>query len=145
MQKSDPDRRRALSERLRAHEAASDTALSVSLEDFFEGNHDHGSIGCNLNNHPGLQHFYGVLRSARALIGVQGVYVQLAPYESPMMWPFSSTIHFITRLSVDQIRAEVGSLHATSVSLVPPIWEARARSSLPQPEPGFQIVTLWWD
>jgi len=34
-------------------------AAVVSLEDFFEGNQDEGSIGCNIIPYPGLDQFYG--------------------------------------------------------------------------------------
>ena len=29
----------------------------ISVDRFFDGNRDIGSIGCNLNNHPALKHF----------------------------------------------------------------------------------------
>ena len=35
----------------------------VSLEDFFVGNEDYGSIGCNLTEHPGPQFFFERLRA----------------------------------------------------------------------------------
>jgi hypothetical protein len=34
----------------------------VSLEDFFIGNGDQYSIGCNLTEHPGLETFYKILK-----------------------------------------------------------------------------------
>jgi hypothetical protein len=37
----------------------------VSLEQFFEGNDDLGSIGCNLTKHPGVEFFFNTLRTIR--------------------------------------------------------------------------------
>ncbi len=45
----------------------------VSLELFFEGNDDPGSIGCNLTDHPGVDRFYAVLRGIRDRPDVHGV------------------------------------------------------------------------
>ncbi|MGD1097771.1 MAG: hypothetical protein ABSB35_38005 [Bryobacteraceae bacterium] len=49
----------------------------VSLEDFFVGNLDHGSIGCNLRNSPGPEAFFGALRSIRGNESVQDVLVEV--------------------------------------------------------------------
>lgn len=43
----------------------------VSLEDFFTGNNEYGSIGCNLADHPGPQLFFKVLKEIRARSTVQ--------------------------------------------------------------------------
>src|SRR5579862_306607 len=43
----------------------------VSLEDFFTGNKDLGSIGCNIEEHPGLRKFYAVLCAIRQRPEVQ--------------------------------------------------------------------------
>ncbi|MDP4145462.1 MAG: hypothetical protein Q8936_13415 [Bacillota bacterium] len=37
----------------------------ISLELFFEGNDDIGSIGCNLLDHPGTEKFYSVLKNIK--------------------------------------------------------------------------------
>jgi hypothetical protein len=59
----------------------------VSLEDFFTGNNDLGSIGCNLENHPGTQRFFAILRSIRARPEVQDVLVTIYEYElRPQNW-----------------------------------------------------------
>src|SRR5262249_18698986 len=49
----------------------------VSLEEFFTGNEDLGSIGCNLTDHPGMQTFYTELKAIRSRPDVQGVFVAI--------------------------------------------------------------------
>ena len=48
----------------------------VTLEDFFEGNQDEASIGCNLVDHPGVDRFYETLRGIRDRADVQDVLVR---------------------------------------------------------------------
>jgi hypothetical protein len=54
------DSRRELIRKLQAQGLPSSEAPLpvVSLEDFFLGNSDYGSIGCNLSNNPGPQVFF---------------------------------------------------------------------------------------
>jgi hypothetical protein len=61
----------------------------VSLELFFDGNDDPGSIGCNLPDHPGLADFYSVLRSIRDRPEVDGVWVGISELMGPNEWPFT--------------------------------------------------------
>lgn len=57
------------------------TAPIVTLEDFFEGNNDESSIGCNLMEHPGVEKFYYVLLSIRNKDNVQDVLVEIMELE----------------------------------------------------------------
>lgn len=55
----------------------------VDLELFFDGNHDPGSIGCNLADHPEPAHFYTVLQSIRDRPDVHSVWVGISEVMSP--------------------------------------------------------------
>jgi hypothetical protein len=61
----------------------------ISLELFFEGNDDPGSIGCNLPDHPGVHHFYTVLRHIRDRADVHDVRIGITEVMSRDEWPFS--------------------------------------------------------
>ncbi|PFK67047.1 hypothetical protein COJ21_24420 [Priestia megaterium] len=56
------------------------TAPLVSLEEFFEGNDDEGSIGCNLMDHPGIY------------------------------WPFSERVYILSNANPEEIEEWVGIL-----------------------------------
>ena len=64
----------------------------VGLEDFFDGNDDDGSIGCNLleNEHPGPEGFYTVLKAIRSRPEVQDILVEVYEVEDGQ-WPFSES------------------------------------------------------
>ena len=55
----DVSRRNRLVEKLKVKQTqvGQNPGPTVSLEDFFEGNDDLGSIGCNLSAHPGVDVF----------------------------------------------------------------------------------------
>jgi hypothetical protein len=57
------------------YETGEGPAPVVSLELFFEGNDDLASIGCNLTDHPGVPHFFTVLRNLRDRAEAQEVRV----------------------------------------------------------------------
>src|ERR1700722_13449944 len=45
----------------------------ITLQDFFDGNDDDSSIGCNLLEYPGLQAFFVILSGIRSQPEVQDV------------------------------------------------------------------------
>ena len=73
----------------------------VSLEDFFEGNDDEGSIGVNLSPHPGLPKFFQVLARIRDRRDVQDVLVEIWEVDESDAdaWPFSERVYVLTRES----------------------------------------------
>ena len=63
---------------LKAELAAQPMPPIVSIERFFDGNDDLGSIGCNLIEHPGIDTFRDVLTGLLRRPDVQAVYAQVA-------------------------------------------------------------------
>ena len=57
----DSTKRDELIQRIQAQPEHQEGRALVTLAEFFEGNDDLGSIGCNLTDHPGLDHFRQVL------------------------------------------------------------------------------------
>src|ERR1700733_11748064 len=49
----------------------------VRAEQFFDGNDDTGSIGCNLSKHPGMAAFQEILTGLESRSDVQAVYAQI--------------------------------------------------------------------
>jgi len=113
----------------------------VSLEDFFEGNDDVGSIGCNLNDHPGIDFFYQTLKAVRARESVQDVLIRINTVED--MWPFSDVVYIITSSSVAQVQDWLASLHPDEVG-EGRFLEARLAND-PVLLPGMNIIYAWWD
>ena len=115
----------------------------VSLEDFFEGNDDLGSIGCNLMDHPGVNVFYETFLKIRARDDVSDVLVGIYEVEENIedMWPFSELVYIITSADESAVSSWVSDLEVDEVQ------QQNADSLLPVPEveKGFNVIQLWWD
>lgn len=77
----------------------------VTLEAFFEGNNDPGSIGCNLPEPPHPQDFYAFLRNIRSRDDVSDVRIEVREVEGPHSWPFSDTVWIITTAQPSEVHS----------------------------------------
>src|SRR6478609_5932641 len=80
------------------------TAPLVSLEEFFKGNEDEGSIGCNLMDHPGIDTFYSVLLEIKNKPSVQDVFVEVMEVEDEEYWPFSERVYILSQARSQEIK-----------------------------------------
>ncbi|WP_053366253.1 hypothetical protein [Bacillus sp. FJAT-27245] len=120
-----------------------ETAPIVTLEDFFEGNSDESSIGCNLMEHPGIETFYGVLRNIREKDNVQDVFVEIMELEDDEEdWPFSERIYILTNAEIELVEDWVKILEPSELD------EGYAFGQPPfAPElfDGYKVYSVWWD
>jgi hypothetical protein len=62
----------------------------ASIDVFFDGNDDYGSIGCNLADHPGIDVFREVLLGILDRADVAAVYAQISEIDpGEEYWPFA--------------------------------------------------------
>jgi hypothetical protein len=117
----------------------------VSIEDFFTGNNDLGSIGCNLDDHPGLQRFYDVLRIIRARPDVQDVLVTIdeCDEDDETTWPFSERILVLTTASATDVAEWAEELQPTEV--LDGGYVGGKPEAAPIPREGMKVLSLWWD
>ena len=117
----------------------------VSLEDFFVGNEDYGSIGCNLWEHPGPQFFFEVLKGIRARGDVQDVLVEINEVEEgdESMWPFSDRVYILSGAAREEVADWVAALMPDEVE------EGFAYGGPPASAPelgaGTKAYGVWWD
>jgi hypothetical protein len=116
----------------------------VSLEEFFIGNDDLGSIGCNLADHPGIQKFYNILKAIREKHEVQDVLIEIHEVEESdeSMWPFSERVYILTHCTREQVKKWVSELEPDEITEgygggVPP--------AAPQLEAKVTAYAVWWD
>ena len=114
----------------------------VEVDQFFDGNDDLGSIGCNLIEHPGVDKFREVLASLQTRPDVDFVWVRITDLDpGEGCWPSTDTVFVIGSITADELREAVAVLQPDEVGLaagfdVPP--------SL-QRYPDHQILVIWWD
>ena len=112
----------------------------VKVTEFFDGNDDLGSIGCNLSNHPGLDHFREVLQNIEAREDVDEVWIQIYDLEEGD-WPFAENVLFFGKATESAIREFAGSLQPSEVYELHVDWMPSRAKHLA----GRRYVNLWWD
>jgi hypothetical protein len=75
----------------------------VSLEEFFDGNNDWGSIGYNIPDGVAPQEFYRILRPIRERDDIADVLIEVKDLEDPDGWPSTDTIWFVSSMSREQL------------------------------------------
>src|SRR5262245_46292997 len=102
---------------LKAELAAQPEPQIVSVERFFDGNDDLGSIGCNLIEHPGVDAFRDVLTGLLRRPDVQAVYAQISEIDpGEDCWPFANTVLVVGAIPADELRSAVSTLEPDEVA-----------------------------
>ena len=117
--------------------------IVVSLEDFFTGNDDLDSIGCNLGEQqPPIAEFYRRLREIRSKPDVQDVLVRISDYDDPTSWPYTDTVYIISSASLEEVKKWVSPLMPDEVYAE---WMYRKPPAAPDVKQGMIPFSVWWD
>jgi hypothetical protein len=121
--------------------AAQPAPQVVAIDRFFDGNDDPASIGCNLDEHPGIDRFAQIITRLVERPDVEAVYAQIAEVDpGDDMWPFTDTILVVGVISTDDLHSLLTSLQPTDV------WEVNsAESPLAQEWPDTPVHAVVWD
>lgn len=77
----------------------------VTLEEFFDGNDDPGSIGYNLSADNVPEQLYAVARDILGRPEVHAVLVEVKDWENEPGWPSADTLHVITTADPDTLQS----------------------------------------
>lgn len=114
----------------------------VSAERFFDGNDDLGSIGCNLDEHPGVDAFRDVFAGLLRRPDVQAVYAQISELDpGDGCWPFTDTVLVVGTIPADELREVVSELQPTDVGRAA---DYGASPSVAKKH-GSPVLAVWWD
>lgn len=127
--------------------------LAVSLDDFFVGNRDRGSIAANAE--PAAPYntaagWYEFLKSIRNRGDVHDVLVSITaikPHDDGTLrqWPYSDTIWVYTsfgRRELSKLLAPLQPNEVRNFSVPTPEWNLNPPRPAP---PGFAPFRIWWD
>ncbi len=114
----------------------------VPIADFFNGNTDPASIGCNLLEPPGIDVFRRILVGLEKREDVEAVYAQIAEIDpGPKYWPFTDTVWVVGSMSQEELAAILLPLGPDDVSPgdlmgAPPefLWQH-----------SNKVLGAWWD
>ncbi|MEX1233185.1 MAG: hypothetical protein WEB58_23240 [Planctomycetaceae bacterium] len=117
--------------------------IVVSLEDFFVGNNDPGSIGVNLGqDQPPIVEFHRVLSEIRAKPNVQDVLVRIYDYDDPTSWPYTDTVYIISSAPLATVQEWVNPLLPDEVHAE---WMYGKPPAAPEIQSGMTPYSVWWD
>ena len=74
----------------------------LTVEEFFEGNTEIGSIGCNLDGAPSPERFHELFLAIAKRPDVKDIRVQITAFDVPE-WPFSDTVYIMTTASPEEV------------------------------------------
>jgi hypothetical protein len=113
----------------------------IPIGRFFDGNDDPASIGCNLDQHPGVDTFRQILTHLIERPDVDAVYAQIAEADpGDDMWPFTDTVFVVGTIPVDELRSAIDSLQPTELRD-----GNTADTSLADSLPDSPVLTIFWD
>lgn len=127
---------------LKADLAAQPEPQIVSIQRFFDGNDDPGSIGCNLMEHPGVHTFRDILTGLLRRPDVQAVYAQISELDpGEGCWPFTDLVLVVGGISIRDLRSSVSALEPDEIGK--PV-EFGVSSSIAERH-GSPALAVWWD
>jgi hypothetical protein len=127
---------------LKVELAAQPEPQTISVERFFDGNDDLGSIGCNLIEHPGIDTFRDVLTGLLRRPDIEAVYAQISELDpGEGCWPFTDTIIVVGTIPVDELRSAVSALEPDEVA---PAEDFGVSPSIAERH-GSPVLAVWWD
>jgi hypothetical protein len=112
----------------------------VSVTEFYNGNDDLGSIGCNLSDHPGLSHFRDVLQSIEARDDVDEIWLQIYDLEEGD-WPFSENVLIFGTVPKSAVEQMTKTLQPSEIGEMLLDWTPSREAHLA----GRRYINLWWD
>jgi len=125
---------------LKAKLSAQPEPKIVAIDEFFDGNDDEASIGCNLFEHPGIDVFRRILLDIRGRADVVAVYAQISEVDpGEDYWPFADWVFVVGAISQHDLALALAPLQPDDVG--PPehdVPEAIARHDAP-------VLAAWWD
>jgi len=113
----------------------------LTIDEFFEGNSEVGSIGCNLDSTPAPDEFYALFRTIAQRPDVKDIRVQITAFDVPE-WPFSDTVYIMTSATPEEVETwfpEHLKPDETWTGFVDQPYEPYQVSD------GVQPIACWWD
>ena len=111
----------------------------AAIRDFFDGNDDQGSIGCNLDPHPGMKVFASTLSGLLKRKDVKAVYAQISELEPGSdSWPFCDKVLVVGSISV-------ADLAAILIPLQPDEFGVAGKTPYISQKHGGPVLFAWWD
>jgi hypothetical protein len=135
------DRKKELLNKIKSN-GFPDKEVALTLDEFFIGNNDTGSIGVNLYPaQPSPTTFYETFKQLIQTGQVESVYIRIADVDDTE-WFFTDTVFIVGQITLDQLRQGVAYLHPTEIYNN---WMYGLPANLSDNFSNKQVYSLWWD
>lgn len=115
----------------------------VPIAEYFDGNDDPGSIGCNLAKHPGIAAFRDILVGLTKRPDVAAVYALISEVDpGPDCWPFTDIILVIGAIAAATLAQLLKPLQPDEVGMASDF--ANVPQEIVTQHPG-PMLAAWWD
>ena len=115
----------------------------LTIEEFFEGNTDAGSIGCNIYPEPPApEQFYAFFQRIAARADVKDIRVRVTDVNEGE-WPFADTVYVMTSASPNEVMSWFDDAMKPDET-----WEGFRADEAYEPyvvPQGVRAVACWWD
>jgi hypothetical protein len=136
------DKRTVLFEKIKKAEFEKKEVF-VSVEDFFEGNEDEGSIGANIfPNPPSLQEFYDILKEIKKAEKTENLLIRIADIDDTE-WFYTDMVYISGNYTLAEIKKLFKRLKPDEV--YEGMMYDDKPSNIPQINPGNKAYSVWWD
>lgn len=119
----------------------SEHEVCVDAQLFLAGNEDRGSIGCNLNKHPGVARFRDVVDGLVRRSDVSSVLAKIVEVMGEGEYPFTDTLFVCTSAHSDAVAEWFGPLTPDEVGPC----TVDGLKGVPIAPGGYRWHSVWWD
>ena len=116
--------------------------VTVSLEEFFDGNDEGGSIWCNIRNAIPPSRVFEILKQLRDRDSVSDVVILVTQYDGGEEWPFADTVYVITAESEAEVVSWLGDDYVPDEHWLATTPEHFRTLNIPT---GTHAIGMWWD
>lgn len=114
----------------------------VSLEEFFDGNEDDGSIGANLYpDQPSLKNFYDTFKGMVSSGEVESIFVRIADAEDSD-WFYTDTVYVIGNITLKEVKEMLKELKPDEIYSG---WMYGMPVNLQNVKIDMPVYSVWWD
>jgi len=117
---------------------AADNIIAVTLDEFFEGNEDLGSLACNLDPHPGMEAlYYHLQRFANDNEAEVLVEIYELDEDDEETWPYAERVYFIGSVEREALEDLLDNVFASEIE--------ELEDFVINGESHAEVYAIWWD
>ena len=136
------DKRKILLEKIKKA-GFSEKEVFVSVEDFFDGNEDTGSIGANIYPEPpSLREFYYTFKKFKHSPKTDKLLIRIADIDE-IEWFYTDMIYISGNYTLAEIKKMFKQLKPDEI--YEGMMYDNKPSNIPQIKPGNKAYSVWWD